>query len=113
MGRTYAQATPVVLQVSASLAAATSISGSRSCVGYSRIVGILFSSASSVAGCSLLIDQSADSGTAWDQTTACNLSANSGSGFSVEIVGNMVRVRFINGDDDATAVRALWTLRPV
>lgn len=113
MGRTYAQATPTVLDYSASLAAAASISASRSSIGYSRLVGVMLSSASSAAGCSLLVDQSPDGGTNWNQTTACDLSTDSGSGFSIEIVGDAVRVRFVNGADSASTVRALWQLRPI
>lgn len=113
MTRTYAQSVVNILTYSASLAAAASISGSLSSVGYARLVGTLFSSASSAAGCSLMIDQSGDGGTNWDQLSACDISTESGSGFSIELVGDAVRVRFHTADDDASAIRALWTLRPV
>lgn len=109
----WVQDMPTVLESSASLVASGCVSASKSSDGYARIVGIAFSSGSSVSGCALFIDQSLDAGANWDFVSACNLSENSASGYSIELVGNAVRVRFHNGADNASAVRHLWRLRPM
>jgi hypothetical protein len=113
MAKIWVQNMPAVLDSSGSLVASGSISGSKLCDGYSNIVGIAYNNASSVAGCALFIEQSADQGTSWDWVSACNLSADSGSGYNIVIVGDAVRIRFHNGADNSTAVRMLWRLRPV
>lgn len=111
--KTFIQRVGEALSYSGSIASGDSItSGSIPCKGYSRITGILTSSASSLSGSGLRISQSADLGANFDYVTSWNISACSGSAFSVEIVGNAVQVDFAV-DDDADEVRTLWHLRPV
>lgn len=113
MATIHVQRFPIVWQTSGSLAAAGSnTSGSQYCHGYARIVGIVYSSASSKAGSGLRISQSADSGSNYDYHTDFEISADSGSAFSIEIVGNRVKVDFAT-DSAASGFRTLWQLRPV
>ncbi|MFA6358715.1 MAG: hypothetical protein WCY09_08690 [Candidatus Omnitrophota bacterium] len=113
MSRLYGQAVIEILRSSGSLAAGGNISGSVISMGCRSIVGIVFSSASSKAASGLSIYQSADYGASWDYVSASVVAADSGSGFSIEVVGNAAKVTYINGDDDASALRACWYLRPV
>ena len=98
---------------SGSVASSGSItSGSFSTVGYSRLLGGIISSASAIAGSGLRISQSFDSGQTWDYNDDFAISACSGSGFSVEVHGNTMRVD-LKVDSQADVVRALWFMRPV
>jgi len=115
MSKTMVQRTETVLTFSGSLAAAASVSGSFPCLGHSRIVGTVFSTASSVAGSGLIVKQSIDKGVNFDYITPCSIAANSAcnSAFSIEIVGDTVQVDYKNGATVAASVRMKWYLRPI
>lgn len=117
MSRTNAQAPLVVWNlVSASgVSANASINaGSVYCEGYSRIVGAVFSDASLIGTCGVLIRQSSTSTPNWDVLSMFPLTASSGSGFSVEIVGRYVDVAINGGAVAATSsLRAYFWLKPV
>lgn len=113
MAKVYVQNMPTVLDSSGSLVASGSVGGSLLSDGYANIVGIAFSAASSVSGCALFVEQSTDKGITWDIVAACNLSADSGSGYNITMFGNAARVRFHNGADNSGSVRMLWRLRPI
>jgi len=111
MAKIFVQKFPVVWQASGSLPASGSISsGSVISNGYARLIGIFIASASVD---SLRVLQSADQGANWDYWTDYAPSACSGSAFSIEIVGNAVKIEYRNGSDVANEYRTLWQLRPV
>jgi len=111
--KTFVQRVGNVLSYSGSLASGCGLtSGSIPCKGYSRLVGMIISSASSLSGSGLRIGQSADLGINFDYWTSFNISACSGSAFSVEIVGDAIQVDFAV-DSQADEIRTLWHLRPV
>ena len=112
MSKIYVQNMPVVLDYSASLAAKGSTTGSLICNGYARIVGLHWSNASAESVSGLEVRQSANGGTNWDYVTRYVPAANSGSAFSVEIIGDAVQV-FYKTDSAAASIRSLWQLRPV
>lgn len=112
MAKIYVQNFPQVLESSASLAASGNVSGSKLCEGFARLVGGLASNASAKAGSGLRVSQSFDGGTNWDYHTDYAPSACSGSAFSIEIIGNAVKVNYIT-DDAASLFRTLWQLRPI
>lgn len=112
MAKSFVQRNLNILKSSASLAAGASVSGSSPSTGFARIVGGLIVSASSVAGSGLSIRQSFDGGANWDHVTACQITANSGSAFSVAVVGDAVQV-FYKTDSAASVVRMNWELRPI
>ena len=120
MTKIHLQELPVVWETSASIAAggsavSSSLTGTITginCDGYARITGMVYSSASSVAGSGLRIKQSADRGTNYDYSTDYAVSACSGSAFSNEIVGNFVKIEFYT-DGDAADFRAFFQLRPI
>ena len=110
------QGTELVLNTTSSLAAAGSVSGSFFSEGYARIVGMVISNASLVAGSGISIRQAisscaANSGS-WDYITTANLTACSGSAFDVEIYGQVVQV-FHKVDSAASIFRSRWYLRPL
>jgi len=107
-----AQRTEEVLVYSGSMAAGETISASLRSRGHSRVVGALISSASSAG---LNVRQSIDFGVNWDYVTACNISACDidDSAFSIEIIGDSVKVEFTNGADVSASTRTRWTLRPI
>ena len=107
-----AQTFITVLQSSASLAASGSVSGSAISTGYARLVGSVIANASAKAGSGLRVSQSPDSGSNWDYVTDYAPSACSGSAFSIEIIGNAVKVDYIT-DGAASLFRTLWQLRPI
>jgi hypothetical protein len=114
MSRLYAQATPVVFQFSGSLAANASTSGSLYCQGFSTLTGGLFTSDSTIAACGFRVDQSFDSGTTWDITSASNaVSSNASSACSTAVIGNAVKVSLQIGATGASGVRALFYLKPL
>ena len=115
MTRTAVQRTVNVLTYSGSLDSSGSTSGSTYSQGFSRIVGAVYTDASSVAGSGLTVRQSLDLGQNWDYITACQIAACSAcdSAFSIEIVGDAVKVDYINGATTASNVRIKWYLKPV
>lgn len=113
MSKTNTQQTTNVWKASGSLAAAASTtSGSISCGGFARITGLFISSASAKAGSGLRVSQSPDGGSNFDYHSDFAPSACSGSSFSVEIVGDVVKVDFIT-DSAADEYRTIWNLRPI
>lgn len=115
MGRTYAQAPVNVWDISTSLIAASSlVSASFACEGYARLVGMAYSDASMSGACGIWIQQSGASTPNWDMDYKSALSACSGSGFSIEIVGRYARIGVYTGATcAASALRSYWTLRPI
>jgi len=109
--KVYVQNVPVVWQTTASLAASTT-SGSFICDGYARIVGGLITCTSAVAGSGLRISQSFDRGSNWDYHTDYAPSACFGSAYSIEIIGNAVKIDFVP-ETTASIFRTAWYLRPV
>jgi len=113
MAKIYCQNFPIVWQTTASLAASGSTGGSALCGGYARLVGGIVSAASAKAASGLRIWQSFDQGTNWDFWSDYVPSASSASAFSIEIIGNAVKVDFRTDATGASILRALWQLRPV
>ncbi len=113
MSKIYVQNAPIVWQTSASLAASASSGGSALCGGYARLVGIHIAAASAKAASGLRIWQSTDAGTNWDYYADFVPSACSASAFSIEIIGNAVKVDFRTDGAGASILRSLWQLRPV
>ncbi len=113
MARVLCQSFPIVWQTSASLAASASTGGSAISTGYARLVGGLVAAASAKAASGLRIWQSFDSGNNWDYKTDFAPSASSASAFSIEIIGNAVKVDFRTDSSGASILRTLWQLRPV
>ena len=113
MAKIFVQSLPTVWATSASLAAAGSAtSGSYACDGYARLVGIVATNASAKAASGLRIWQSVDSGSNWDYKYDSVPSACSPSAYSVEIIGNAVKIDFIT-DSAASQFRTRWMLRPI
>ncbi len=112
MSRVYSQTPHVVLETSASLAALTSISGCLICDGYSRLVGMAISNASST-GSGLRIFQSSTRGTTWDSETLYTITACTGSSFDIPIYGNGIKVTASNGATAASLLRAYFSLRAI
>lgn len=113
MAKIYIQHSASAWLSAASMAAAGSqTSGSFVTKGYSRLVGILISSGSLKAGSGLRVSQSLDLGTNYDYNSDWVPSACSGSGFSIEIVGDAAKVDVIT-DGAADVFRTGWWLRPV
>jgi hypothetical protein len=114
--KTAVQRTTNVIKFSGSLAGGACLLGNAACsVGFARISGIGYTDASSVAASGLTFWQSADDGTNWDYVTPCALAACSacGAGFSIEVVGEAMKVEFRNGADDASNLRLNFNLRPI
>lgn len=110
----YKMTSPCMWGTSASLAASASInSGSFRTDGYARIVGTLISSASLKAGSGLRVEQSSDNGVNYDYAADWVPSACSGSGFSVEVVGNQALITIRTDGDGAPVLRTAWRLRPI
>lgn len=111
--KVYVQNFPVVWQSSTALAASGSSGGSAMCDGYARLVGGIVSAASAKAGSGIRIWQSFNRGTNWDYWSDFNLSASSASAFSIEIIGNAIKVDFRTDANGASILRTLWQLRPI
>ena len=75
-------------------------SASEEILNFGRITGTVFAD---VAG-TLYVEQSPDN-TNWDVVDSWSVTANAGLGFSVELVGRYVRVRFLNGATAQTTFR--------
>lgn len=113
MTKTAVQRSDIFWQISSSLASsASTTSGSIRCEGFSRVIGLFISSASLKAGSGLRISQSPDDGANYDYHTDFAPSACSGSAFSVEVVGDVLRIDVIT-DSQADEFRTIWSLRPV
>lgn len=114
MAKIYVQNSPCPWGTSTSMAASGSqTSGSFKTNGYARLTGILISSASMKAGSGLRVEQSGDLGVNWDYASDWAPSACSGSGFSIELLGDAAKVTVYNGADNADIFRTSWRLRPV
>ncbi len=119
--RTYAQAPKTVWDISTATAAATNLaanasttSGSFSSIGFARLVGVVYSDASMSSVCGVRVRQSSTSVPNWDYESNFALSASSGSGFSIEVVGRYGSVELFTGATCAASIlRSYWTLRPV
>ena len=120
--RTYAQAPKEVWSTCTATATATALpaassisSGSFACIGYARLVGVVFSDASMSAGCAVKISQSSTSTGNWDNASAYGgLAASTGSGYSVEIVGRYAKIELFSGATCAASqLRTYFWLRPV
>ena len=113
MSKVYVQRANTAYQSSASVASAASVtSGSFPTQGYARLTGLLYASASFVAGSGLRISQSADGGSNFDYTTDFAPSVSSASAFSIELVGNAAKIDF-RPSSDASVFRTIWILRRV
>ena len=113
MSRIRVQAFPTILSYTGSLAGGASVAGSAVSQGFSRIIGIAWSDASGVAGSGLRISQ-APSGSIFKYITACGVAASASSGgYSIEVIGSTVEVRYVNGATVASNVYLNWMLRPV
>jgi hypothetical protein len=75
-------------------------------------VGLFIASASAKSGSGLRIWQSSDNGVNFDYFTDYAPTACSGSGFSIELVGNAAKIDW-RTDSAAGVVRTSWRLRPV
>ncbi len=114
MTRIRVQAFPTILNYSGSLAGGASVAGSAVSQGFSRIIGIAWSDASGVAGSGLRISQSPNSGSLFKYITACGVAASASSGgYSIEVIGTIAEVRYVNGATVASNVYLNWMLRPV
>lgn len=116
MSKVYIQKFPTVWSHSGSLAQSGSVSsGSFLTAGYARLVGIIIASGSGKDSASCVtVSQSVDTGSNWDFTTTCALSACSGSGFSIEVLGDAAKVTYYGDTTASTAeLRSKWMLRPV
>ena len=113
MTKIYVQEFPIIWQSSASLAASGSTSSSAHSGGYARLLGMVIASGSTKAGSGLRVLQSPDGGTNWDYYADFEVSACSASAFSLEVIGNAVKIEWRNGADDADVARMLWQLRPI
>jgi len=86
---------------------ATFTSTTQSGGGFARITGTVLADQAGT----LNIDQSPD-GTNWDVTSSFSIAANTGQGFSVEIVAPNWRLRYVNGATAQTTFRLYsWTRR--
>lgn len=113
MSKIYVQGSEEVFINSASIAAGGSVSSEIFITkGYAKITGILISSASAKAGSGLSIWQSGDYGQNWDYRTIYAPTACSGSGFSIEVIGNAAKIDYIT-DGAANIFRTAWHLRPI
>jgi len=111
--KTFIQRVGSAWTYSGSLASGSVItSGSIPVKGYSRLVGIIATSASTLSGSGLNIGQSADFGLNFDYYSSYTISACSGSAFSIEIVGDAIKIDF-GVDSEADEVRMIWHLRPI
>lgn len=115
MSNIKAQPFQVVFQLTSGCFTANGASsGSLICDGYSKLVGFITTDASLVAACGLKLRQSVDGGTNWDYVSASDTVAEGGSAAcSVEIIGDAVRVDVVTGDDEASAMRFGFFLRPI
>ena len=115
MTRLRVQSFPTILNYSGSLAGGASVAGSALSSGYSRIIGVAWSDASGVGGSGLRISQSPDKGVHFNTyITACGVAASASSGgYSIEVIGSAVEVRYVNGATVASNVYLNWMLRPV
>jgi len=114
----HSQVMPIVFSASAygAVAAKEDASGSLISNGYARLVGIFRSDAAVAlgAGSGLYVEQSSNWGGNWDITSAsCQITACAASTFDLEVLGNAVRVRLINGDTATSRIRCNFMLRPI
>jgi hypothetical protein len=87
-------------------ASGTYTSSSVSTQGFSRITGSVFADQPGT----LNVQQSPD-GTNWDVVSSFSVSANAGTGFSVELVCSYVRLNYVNGATAQTVFRLYSFLR--
>jgi hypothetical protein len=114
MSRIYSQEPHEVWRFSGSLAAGASMSsGSFVAKGHARLVGGIISNASAAAASGVRVYQSIDNGLNWDFYTDTTLSACSGSAYSYEIIGDLIKINFYNGADSASYLRTMWWMRAV
>lgn len=110
----YKMTSPCMWGTSACIAASGSVtSGSFRTDGYARIVGTLISSGSLKAGSGLRVEQSSDNGVSYDYVADWEPSACSGSGFSIEVVGNQAKITIRTDATGAPVLRTAWRMRPV
>jgi hypothetical protein len=116
MTKIYAQKPEyLLLSTSTALGATGSMSGSLISLGHSKLIGTFYSSMSATigAGSGINIFQSADYGQNWDMLSASYpIKAITASPFSIDIVGNAVKVQIWTGASAASIVRAAFYLRP-
>lgn len=115
MGKTNVQQTTIVLESqSPCLAAGASVAGSAICHGFAKLVGVFRSDVDTETASGLRIEQSADFGSNWDYVSGSDLiAASTGTGCSIDVVGNAVKVTIISGGSAASALRTSWRLRPI
>ena len=117
MAKIYAQQPEyVLLSTSTALVATGSMSGSLVSLGHSKLLGTFYSSMSAAvgAGSGINVLQSANYGATWDLLSASYpIKAVTASPFSVDIVGNAVKVQVWTGASAASIVRAAFYLRPI
>lgn len=112
MTRLYSQANAIVLATSASLPVNGTITGSLVCLGYTKLIGLLWSNASGTAS-ALRIQQSSNYGSTWDYETLYPIAASTASGFSLDLYGNAVKVSASMGAGAASLFRANFSVRPI
>ena len=114
MATIYKMTSPCMWGTSTAIGAAGSVtSGSFRTDGYARLVGTFIASASLKAGSGLRVEQSSDNGVSYDYVADWVPSACSGSGFSVEVVGNQAKITVRTDGDGAPVIRTAWRLRPI
>ncbi len=113
MAKIYVQNFPTVFQSSASFLSTACPSGSAISNGYARIIGVAYAGCTMDAASGISVYQSADGGSNWDYVSQWSLSASSGSAFSIEIVGDAVKVIVRSSTCNVNPFRTLWQLRPV
>jgi hypothetical protein len=87
---------------------ATFTSSSFETAGYGKIVGSVFADQPGT----LHVDQSNDE-TNWDSRSTFSISANTATGFVVDVVGNYARIVYENGSTAQTVFRLYVRLRRI
>ena len=115
MSKTNVQKGLEILSYTGSLAIGGSISGSVIDYGMSKIIGIVFSDASSMTGSGIIIKQSIDGGENWDHQSTWDISACDvgNSAFELSVIGDAVKIEYRNGSEIASNLRMKWYTRPV
>jgi hypothetical protein len=115
MTKIYAQKAHDVLNFNGSLTTAGStLSGSSPCAGYSKLIGWFYSSGSSESGSGFRIQQSIDNGTSWlIMSSSTAVTAGGSASYSVNVIGNGIRVSYVNGATPSASIKTLFYLLPI
>ena len=112
MSRFYAQVAPTLLVSTSTLGVGAVITGSLLSQGYTKLIGLAWSNASSTAS-GIRIQQSSNYGASWDYENLYTITASAASAFDVTIYGNAVKVSASMGATAASLFRATFALRPI